>query len=174
MARRGPVKTPGVDSAGGGKPGYCKLCSFRDGLLQNQFDDRTRLRWTAEQLNTWVAPRIEGWEGLGRATLYKHRKHVTHPQDRIVQAAQRGENRALQTVPESSPDAFLGALVSLGHKKVIDNPEEVTLDHALRAASTLKASKTDTRGGLNVLIALFTGNANRPEVIDGEFVDVTQ
>jgi len=172
--RRGPVKAPGVDNAGAGKPGYCKLCSLKDGLIQNQFDDRTRLSWSPKQLNTWLATKIPDWNNVDRMTFYKHRDHVKHPQDRIVNAVQRTEARALQTVPKSTPDAFLDALVSLGHQKAIDNPDEVTIDHALRAASTLKQSKDNTKSGLNVLIALFTGNANRPEPIEADYIDVTK
>jgi hypothetical protein len=171
--RRGTVKVPGVDNAGAGKPGYCKLCSLRDGLIQNQFDERTREGWTPKQLNVWISSKVENWQAVDRETVYKHRDHVKHPQDRIVNAVQRAEQRALQTVPQSSPDAFLDALVSLGHQKAIDNPEEVTIDHALRAASTLKQSKDNSKGGLNVLIALITGNAARPVEIEGDYQDIT-
>ena len=170
---RGPVRTAGVDNSGAGKQGYCKLCAMKDGLIQNQLDERTRMKWSPKQLNTWLETKVPGWVDVDRMTFYKHRKHVMHPQDRIVTAVQKAEQRALQTVPESSPDAFLGALVSLGHQKAIDNPEEVTIDHALRAASTLKQSKDTGKSGLNVLIALFTGNSSRSEPIEAEYVDVS-
>ena len=58
---RGTVKVPGVTNAGAGHRGYCKLCDFADGGIQNQFDDRTRQGWSPAQLNEWLNGKIEGW-----------------------------------------------------------------------------------------------------------------
>lgn len=161
---KGTAKVPGVTNAGAGKPGYCKLCDFADGSIQNQFDDRVRKGWTPRQLNDWLARQIEGWYPASKMTVYKHRTHAQHPQDRLVTAVKRTEQRALQTKPTSSPDEFLHSLVSVGQQRVIDSPDDVTIDHALRAAAELKKSKSQS-DGLSALVALLTQRAAPPTVI---------
>jgi len=172
MAQRGPVKSPGVSNAGAGKPGYCKLCDLEDGTIQNALDDRVRQGWTPKALDTWLERQIPGWTGVSPNTVYKHRPHVKHPQDKLVTAVRRSEQRAVMVPPKSSPDDFLNALVSIGMKKAVENPDDVSLDHALRAATALKQAKAPANQGINILIALMTGNA-APD-IEGEYVDVTE
>ena len=169
---KGTAKVPGFTNAGAGKPGYCKLCDLEDGSIQNQLDDKTRLGWSPKQLDTWLRRQIEGFTGIGEATVYKHRKHVEHPQDKLVTAVRRAEQRAVTVPPKSSPDDFLNALVSIGMQKAVENPEDVTIDHALRAASIQKQAKAAPNAGINVLIALMTNNS--APVLDGEYVDVTE
>lgn len=174
---RGTSKVPGISNAGAGKPGYCKLCDFEEGVIQNQMDDRTRQGWTPKQLNVWLQRQIEGWKVVSDITVYKHRKHVQRPEDKLVTAVRRTQQRALTVAPKSSPDEFLNAVVSAGMTKVIENPEDVTLDHALRAAQVLKTAKSDQRGGLNVLIGIFTNQSNfqlPDQMIDADYVDVTE
>lgn len=168
----GTVKTPGISNAGAGKPGYCKLCDLEDGGVQNQLDDRVRQKWSPKQLNTWLTRQIPGWAGVSENTVYKHRNHVQHPQDKLVTAVRRAEQRAVTVAPRSSPDEFLDALVSIGMKKAVENPDDVTIDQALKAASIQKQAKAPANAGINILIALMTGNA-APSV-EGEYVDVTE
>jgi hypothetical protein len=169
---KGTAKVPGISNAGAGKPGYCKLCDLEDGTIQNQLDDRVRQKWSPKQLNTWLTRQIPGWAGVSENTVYKHRPHVQHPQDKLVSAVKRAEQRAVTVAPQSSPDEFLNALVSIGMQKAVENPEDVTIDHALRAASIQKQAKAAPNAGINVLIALMTNNS--APVMDGEYVDVTE
>ena len=170
---RGPVKVPGISHAGVGKPGYCKLCDLEDGAIQNGLDDRVRQGWPPKQLDVWLKRQIPDWPGVASNTVYKHRPHVAHPQDKLVTAVKRAEQRAVTVPPKSSPDDFLNALVSIGMKRAVENPDDVTLDHALRAATALKQAKSPANQGINILIALMTGNA-APSTMDGEYVDVTE
>ena len=179
---RGTVKVPGVSNAGAGKPGYCKLCDLEDGTVQNQLDDRTRQGWTPKQLNVWLGRQIEGWTGVSDPTVYNHRKHVQHPQDKLVTAVKRTESRALTVPPQSSADDFLGSLIAIGQRRALENPEDVTIDHAIRAATALKQNKDGGKSGIQALVALITVNAIAPVMadlqppfdIEGEYVEVSE
>lgn len=170
---RGNYRTIGIDNRGYGSQGFCKLCSFKDARFQLSYDERTRAGWTPRNLNEWAEKSGQAGAVASKETIYNHRKHVQHPKDRIVSAVQRTEARTVATTkPEASPDVFLEAIVSIGQQRAIDNPEEVTIDHALRAAQALKQSKSQS-SGINILIAAMTGISDiQATVIDGEAVEV--
>lgn len=171
---RGNYRTAGIDNRGYGSQGFCKLCSFKDAKFQLSYDERTRAKWSPNQINEWAVK--QGFEGAvaSKETIYNHRKHVMHPQDRMVTAVQRTENRTVATTePVSSPDVFLESLVAIGARRAVENPEEVSIDHALRAATALKQNK-GAGSGINILIAAMTGMSNvSATVLDGEAVEVS-
>lgn len=170
---RGNYRNEGIDNRGYGSQGFCKLCAFKDAKFQLSYDERTKAGWSPNQLNEWSKKQGQPGAVATRETIYKHRVHVQHPNDRIVTAVQRTEQRALQTKPVHDPDVFLESLVSIGAQRAMQNPEEVTIDHALRAASALKQSKGQS-SGINILIAAMTGTSNvTATVLDGEAVEVT-
>lgn len=170
---RGNFPADKLDMHGFGHQGYCKLCSLKDPRVQAEYNERVKAKWSPRQLNEWATQKGLPELVASKTTVYNHRVHVMHPRDALVTSVQRSQNKALQSAPQTTPDAFLDALVSIGHKKAIENPEEVSIDHALRAASTLKQSREKQGDGINVLIALFTGKAARPsDVIEGQAVEV--
>lgn len=176
MARAGIVKS------GYGQQGYCKLCSFSDPKLQDDFDRRTgklkpgkqvgddkAYEYSPPMLNEWLEER--GIKPVDRATVYRHRKHVMHPKDRLVNAVQKRE-RDHGTVPANvTEDTFLQSIVAVGAKKVAENPEEVTIDQALKAAqirSNMQKKGTD----INVLVNVMTSGDPQDVVIEGEATEV--
>lgn len=71
----------------------------------------------------------------------------------------------------STNEQYLEAIRDLGYKRAVENPEEVTIDHGLKAAQVLASQK---RGGGDTIILLakvFTGGG-LPDVIDGEYQEV--
>lgn len=171
---RGNYRKDGIDNRGYGSQGFCKLCSFKDAKFQLSYDERTRAKWSPNQINEWSKGQGQPGAVASKETIYNHRKHVMHPQDKVVTAVQRSEQRALQTKPQADPDTFLQAVVSTGMQRAIDNPEEITIDHALRAAQALNQSSGSAKGGIAVLIGLVTGKSNvTAHVIDGQAVEVS-
>jgi hypothetical protein len=156
----------GLQTAGAGHPGYCKLCSFVDPKLQDQFDQRV-LDYTAGQLNDWLASRQVAT--VNKETIYKHRKHVQNPKDKFVTAiARREQAHGVQPARVSEQD-FLDAVVSQGLRRVIDSPDEVTINHALKATQIKTASKSKGDAH-NILIQLFTGRVPAGmAVLEGEY-----
>jgi hypothetical protein len=164
--------TQNLDIRGFGHQGYCKLCSLKDGRAQAEYNARVREKWSPRQLNEWCETRGIPEMKASHVTIRKHRDHVMHPQDKIVNAVQRAEKQALQTAPVSSPDLFLESLVSIGMQRVADRPDDVTLDQALKAATTIKQSKDSAKSGLAELIKLMTTLAPTVRVIEGDAVEV--
>lgn len=166
---RGNFRTNGINQAGYGKQGYCKLCSIADPDLWQQYQQRVKAKWSPTKLNDWA--RATGHPSLvvAKDTLYSHRKHLEHPQDRMVSAVQKTQQAVVEAGPQSSPTEFLEALVSVGHKRVMENPEEVSIDHALRAAQQL-SSQRSASSGMSMLIAAITGAGQMKNVtiIDGD------
>lgn len=171
---RGNYRTQGIDNRGYGSQGFCKLCSFKDAKFQLSYDERCRANWSPKNLNEWVLTQDQPGAVASKETIYNHRKHVQHPKDRIVSAVQRTQARTLDVAkPQSSPDDFLQAVVEIGARRAVENPDEITIDHALRAAQALKQGGNNAKGGLAVIIGLLTGQSNAPAtVIDAQAVEV--
>ena len=166
---RGNFRTNGINQAGYGKQGWCKLCSIADPDVWQQYQQRVKAGWSPSKLNEWA--RTTGHPSLvvAKETLYGHRKHLEHPQDRMVTAVQKTQQKVVEAGPQSSPTEFLEAVVQVGMKRAIENPEEVTLDHALRAAQAL-SSQRSASSGMSMLIAAITGAGQMKNVtiIDGD------
>lgn len=160
-----------IVKAGAGRQGYCKLCSFSDPKLQDEFDKRV-LDYSPRQLNDWLKTRIQDHKPITRQTVYSHRQHVMAPEDRVVQAVQK---RALThgTQPRrTSESEFLDAVISLGHQNALDDPGAVTVDQALKATQIKQSAKA--KGDAHqVLVQIMTGNYVASEgVIEGETKEV--
>ena len=156
--------------AGAGKQGYCKLCSINDPRVQDDFDKRV-LDYKPDELNAWLASRIEGHKAVNRQTIYRHRKHVQHPQDKLVQATKKRDLEHGKQKPKTTDEEFLDAVVSLGYNNAMADPESVTIDHALKATQ-IKAQSKKQGQAHQTLVAIFTGQSSEPDVIEGEVKEV--
>lgn len=162
-----------INESGQYQPGYCKLCSVADPRMQDELDKRVGHRkangdyaYSAKAINEWLVG--QGTVSVARRTIYNHRRHVEHPQDRLVNAiAKRAREHGVQPA-QTSHEEFLSSLVSLGQQRITDNPEEVTIDHALKAAK-IQADKEKKGNTQNVLVQLFT---NGGDTIEGEAREV--
>jgi hypothetical protein len=155
---------------GAGKPGYCKLCSFDDHRLQDEFDKRV-LDYSPKKLNEWLAARVEGHKPVNRQTIYSHRDHVRNPKDKLVSAVRKRTLEHGVQKQRVSEQEFLDAVVAMGQAKAQADPDSVTIDHALKAAS-LKLQSKQKGNAHQTLVAIFTGNL--PDTIEGEVVEVNE
>lgn len=158
-----------IVKSGRGKQGYCKLCSLEPVELQDNFDKRV-LDYTPKQLNEWLADRIEDHKPVNRQTVYSHRDHVRHPKDRMVRAVQKRAMEHGVQKQRVSEQEFLDAVVAIGEQKAAADPDSVTIDHALKAASLKMQSKQKGQAH-QTLVAIFSGN-REPDVIEGEVTEV--
>lgn len=156
---------------GYGKPGYCKLCSFSDPKLQDEFDKRV-LEYTPRQLNEWLAARIEDFHPVSNPTIYSHRQHVKHPKDRIVAVVEKRKLEQNYLPQKTSEQQFLDSIITLGYERAIHDPEAVTIDHALKATQ-IKAQSKQRGDAHNVLVQIFTGQTpNLGTIIEGEATEL--
>lgn len=151
-----------VSRAGYGKPGYCKLCAFAEAPALNE---RIQKGWTPRQINGWLQP-----FGLqaDRGTIYRHKEHLKHPADKVVAHADKTRAAAKQN---ATTDEFLRAVQDIGFTRAQEHPEEVTIDHALKAAGILASKKERGTNVFLLMAQVVTGNA--PTVlIEGEAEEI--
>lgn len=153
-----------VSRAGFGKQGYCRLCSFQD---LKQLNDKIKAGWNARQVKDWLVANYG--VTFSRQTFYTHKdEHMTRPEDRIVSAVEKAQRKELMLPRVSSNEQYLEAIRDIGYQRAVENPEEVTIDHGLKAAQILASQK---RGGGDITILLakvFTGGESPEVIIEGE------
>lgn len=154
-------------TSGQKQPGYCKLCSFSDPKLQDEFDRRV-LDYSPAELNKWLTSHADT-HAVDRKTIYNHREHVRSPKDRIVNAVARRQAEHGTLPARVSEGAFLDAVIALGQARAMADPESVTIDHALKATQ-IKAQSKSKGNAHQVLIQLFTGRMpDGLNVVEGEY-----
>lgn len=151
-----------VSRAGLGKPGYCKLCAFAEAPALNE---RIEKGWTPRQINDWLRP--FGLQ-VSRDTIYKHRDHLTHPQDKVVAYAKRTQAVARR---KTTTDEFLQAVQDIGFQRAQEHPEEITVDHALKAASILAQKREKGTNVFLLMAQVVTGNAPTV-VVEGQAEEI--
>jgi len=159
-----------VSRAGYGKPGYCKICAF-EGV--GEINKLIKLGRKVPQIKTWVKANYDGFD-FDRQVLYKHRdEHVAHPKDQLVAVSLREQAKVVATEkPKATNDEFLEAVRDIGFRRAEMYPDEVTVDHALKAASIM-ANKRDKASNVFLMMAqIVTGP--RPQVVEGTFTEVQE
>jgi hypothetical protein len=160
----------------GGKTGYCKLChsehvSALNKLIKNGASFGQAIESMAPKGVTF-----------SKATFYGHKGHITSPLLTAVEEARKNP-----VIKPTSNRAVLEAIRDIGMNKVMEDPDSVTVNHALRAASILaeKESRQDSvlvvlakalQGSPEVAVLeqqsptmLETKTSDREEVIDAEY-----
>lgn len=157
--------------SGQGKSGYCKLCSFDDPQLQDDLDDRV-LTYSPAKMNKWMATKIEDFQDINRQTYYKHREHVRAPADRMVTAIKKRELVHGSQPTQVSEQDFLDAIISMGAANAAAEPENVTIDHALKAAG-MKLQQKNKGDAHQTLVQVFTtAPPTAPDIIEGESKEI--
>ena len=153
-----------ISRAGFGKPGYCRLCSFAD---LKQLDEKLAAGWNARQITDWL--QVNYKVSVTRQTIYTHRDyHAKRPEDRVVSAVEKAQRKDVMLPRVSSNEQYLEAIRDIGYRRAVDNPDEVTIDHGLKAAQILASQK---QGGGNTFILLakvMTGGGLPEVIIEGE------
>lgn len=161
---------------GRGHAGFCKICAHPEAP---RFVKGARDGWNAKQAQT-----VGEMVGLtfNRQTWYTHLEHAKTGEQMVIQAAEQVRKSGALTVAgirKNSNTDVLGAIRDLGMKRALEHPEDVGIDHALKAVQILEARKDRGSDQLNILVQFVTGNAptvvvERPtEVIEGTAVEIT-
>ena len=138
--------------------GDCKIC--RSSLSRNL--NKRLARGDSD-------PQIMAWAGehdfkVTKPTLIRHKRHITDPKTTVVEEARK--NPAIKRV---SHDEFLQSLVDIGAAKAAANPDDVSLDQAIRAAQALSQKGN---GQVNVLLMLAQRMAPRAPELEGEWQEL--
>jgi len=155
-------------STGRGHRGYCRICDHPAAQFLNQKyeadppDAKGKTGFNAAKARAFAATLGLTFD---RATWYSHVKHITHP---LVTLAQEARNNPV-VIPRTN-QGVLEMIRDIGIKRAVENPEEVTIDHAIRAADILEGKKLGSETVI-AIIARFMASA-KPEEIAGEDVIV--
>ncbi len=160
--------------SGFGTAGYCKLCSITDPVLQDEYDKRTGTKandkyvYSPAALNDWAEKK--GIPGLkvNRQTVYQHRLHVMHPNDKVITAIEKREAEHGVQPQQASEDEFIDALILQGQRKIAADPNSVTISDALKAVGIKKGTGKGSNA-VTVLVGLMTGGPQETTiVVEGE------
>lgn len=152
--------------AGQGKPGFCSVCAHTEVAAINK---KVREGLNAAQLNRWCKERF-GFE-VHRTVWYAHKAHAQSPEQRVVQAAEQ-QRRALD-IKRGSNTSFLEAVRDIGLAKAITDPEQVSIDHALKAVSILENRKDRAGDQINLLVAIVTGQNAPQTIVEAEYKEIS-
>lgn len=150
---------------GQGKPGFCKICVHPGAQFLNARYEREGKAFNAARAAEF-AKQLDPTFSFTRATWYAHLEHITHP---LVTAADAARSAPV-LVPKTNT-GVLEAIRDIGIKRAVENPDEVTVDHALKAASELNKKQAGTDNVLIVFAKVLSGE-QPAETIVGEWSEV--
>lgn len=146
--------------------GFCKVC--RSSLVK-EINKRLKRSDPYPSIVEWCAS--HGFK-VTRQKLADHKQHITDPKETLVEHARR--NPAIKN--GVSNDEFLQAIVDIASTRIAENPDEVTLTHALKAAQIRESRKQSTANVLLVFAERSMGRlpGQQPDVIEGEYAVVEE
>lgn len=141
--------------------GYCKCCASP---LVKEINKRLKRGDTYPAIVAWCGQRDFK---VTRQKLADHKEHITDQKETLVEHAKK--NPAIRN--GVSNDEFLQAVIDIAAQKVAENPDEVTLAHALKAAQIREARKQNTTNVMLLFAERSMGllPGQRPEMIEGEY-----
>lgn len=145
-----------------GSPGACKICEWEGSAFLNRKYAADTEGFNAAKAAAF-AKTLDPEFTFNRQTWYAHVTHITHP---IVSAVKKASQNPI-VVPKTNT-GVLEAIRDLGIRRAVENPEEVTVDHALRAASELNRKQSGTDNVLIVFAKVLSGEV-QAEAIVGEW-----
>lgn len=99
---------------------------------------------------------------FNRQTFYRHKEHITAPEDKVVAYAERAR-ADVPVIRNATNKQFLEAVRDIGYTQAVNDPESVTLEHALKAAGLLEQSKQKSGDITLVFAQVVTGH--QPDVV---------
>jgi hypothetical protein len=161
--------------AGYGKAGYCAICASPNAaeyIKGARSGGKSGRGWNSAEFNVHAETNGEHWS---RQTYYSHRDHSQTAEMRVIQTSQALKESAGGgvAIKKSSNTELLEAIRDIGMAKALRSPDEVSIDHSLKAVSILEGRKDKGSDSLNILVAFITGNPP-PVVIEGVSRDVTE
>jgi len=143
------------------KNGYCSLCKNPKVLLLNN-------AIAAGKGYTVVSREMAEYDWrFSKGTYLTHRTHITSP---LLTAAEEARKNPVLT-PKSNR-AVLEMIRDLGVQYAMDHPEEIGVNHALRAAKILQDAEGKQENVLIILAKSVMGNPPLPELIEGTYTEM--
>lgn len=121
--------------------GSCKICSS---AYAKQFNKRLNRGDSLMKVVDWSAT-VDF--PVSKPTVLNHKRHITDPKTTVVDQARK--NPVIKRV---SHEEFLQSLVDIAAARAAANPDDVSIDQGIRAASTL-ANKTDKQTSVLLVLA---------------------
>jgi hypothetical protein len=146
--------------------GFCKVC--RSSLVK-EINKRLKRSDPYPSIVEWCA--THNFK-VTRQKLADHKQHITDPKETLVEHARR--NPAIKN--GVSNDEFLQAIVDIASSRIAENPDEVTLTHALKAAQIRESRKQSQSNVLILLAQASRGRLTAPqeELIEGDWRPVEE
>lgn len=150
------MTTPGAkidrskhSGAGYGQGGYCSIC---DTDIVRDVNRRIREGHTMAAIMRWAETK-----GIvhHKTTWYRHKEHMQSGRDIVVQKAKTV--REMDKMTRVTNTDFLEAVRDIGYQNAVENPDTVTLGHALKAVSIMESRKDRGRDFLLVIAQAMTG-----------------
>lgn len=160
--------TAGVSRAGFGRPGYCKLCAWEHEPELNKLIKAGR---NSTEIREWARDKF----GLtfNRQTLYSHKDHLKAPEDKVVALVEQKKAQKPVLPRQVTNRQFLEAVRDLGMMRALEHPDEISVDHALKAAQIIESSK-EKRADITLILAkVVTGNVAEVVEVEGEVREVS-
>lgn len=139
----------------GSKTGFCSICKHPKVKVVNE------VIAGGGSYNAALDRAADFDWSFAKGTFLKHKGHATSP---LLTDAEKARKNPI--VPQSNR-AVLEAIRDMGMKKALEDPDSVTVNQALRAASIL-AEKDSKQDNIIVLLAKQL-QGSPPELIEGEY-----
>jgi hypothetical protein len=143
------------------KTGYCSLCKHPKALALNNA--------IAAGKGYTVVSREMAEYGMkfAKTTFLTHKSHITSP---LLTAAE--EARKNPVIAPKSKRAVLEMIRDMGVQRAMEHPEEIGVNHALRAAKILQDAEGKQESVLIILAKSLMGPPP-PEMIEGSYMELT-
>lgn len=143
---------------GFGRKGYCSICvspNAAEYIKGARTGGKSGDGWNAAEFRVFAEKNGEGWS---RQTFYEHKRHSKSPEMRVIQAAQlvRSGEKGVAISKRSNTDV-LEAIRDIGAQRALDNPDNVSIDHSLKAIQILEGRKDRGSDALNILVQFTVG-----------------
>lgn len=145
------------------KTGFCSVCRSEKVKVVNEVIE------AGGSFNEALVIAQENGFTFSKGTFFRHKTHITSALITDAEAARKNP-----VVLPKSNKAVLEAIRDLGMRKAVTNPESVTVNQALRAASILNEKETKQDSVIVVLAKALQQQHDEPEIpeISGEYHEV--
>lgn len=151
---------------GQGKPGFCKICVHPAAQFLNARVERDGKDVFNAAKASAFAKELDPNLKFARQTWYAHLEHITHP---LVTAADGARSKPV-IVPKTNVGG-LEMIRDIGLTRAAEHPEEVTIDHGLKAMAELNKQQRGTDDVIVVFAKVMSGEISPDEIV-GEWKEL--
>lgn len=144
----------------------CKICDSPNAptyLKGFKSGGKNGKGWNASESQEAAAVYGESWD---RQTVYKHLKHLETVEQSVIHQAKSAQRAGL--IPyKTTNSGFLEKIRDIGMARAMQNPDDITIDQALKAAQILETKKDKGQDSLAILVQFSIGSPP-PIIIEGQ------